>query len=73
MVQLGVKAAQAKKAVAGGRELWYNAGLLIHAAVPNRLLEEWGPLGRVQKHRQASRLTASVKYECIRPETEKDW
>ena len=59
MVQLGIKAARAKKVVAGGRGPWYNAGAShMHAAVQNRLLEEWGLLCLVQKHRQASRLTA---------------
>lgn len=55
MVQLGVKADRAKKAVAGGRGPWYNAGAShMHAAVPNRLLEKWGLLSLVQKHRQAN-------------------
>ena len=59
MVQLGVKADRAKKAVAGGRGPWYNAGAShMHAAVPNRLLEKWGLLCLVQKHRQANLLTS---------------
>jgi RNA-directed DNA polymerase len=59
MVQLGVKANRAKKAVAGGRGPWYNAGAShMHTAVPNRLLEKWGLLSLVQKHRQANLLTS---------------
>jgi RNA-directed DNA polymerase len=52
MVRLGVKPSRAKKAAAGGRGPWYNAGAShMHAAVPNRLLEKWGLLSLVQKHR----------------------
>ncbi len=59
MVKLGVKADRAKKAVTGGRSPWYNAGAShMHAAVPNRLLEKWGLLCLVQKHRQANPLTS---------------
>jgi len=59
MVQLGVKATRAKKAVAGGKGPWYNAGAShMHAAVPNRLLEKWGLLSLLQKHRQANLLTS---------------
>ena len=59
MVQLGVKADRAKKAVAGGRGPWYNAGAShMHAAVPNRLLEKWGLLCLVQKHRQSDLHTS---------------
>jgi RNA-directed DNA polymerase len=54
MVQLGVKADRAKKAAAGGRGPWYNAGAShMHAAVPNRLLTEWGLLSLLHRHRQA--------------------
>lgn len=59
MVQLGVKANRAKKAAAGGRGPWYNAGAShMHASVPNCLLEKWGLLCLVQKHRQANLLTS---------------
>lgn len=59
MVQLGVKPFRAKKAAAGGRGPWYNAGAShMHAAVPNRLLEKWGLLSLVQKHR---RLTLPIR------------
>jgi len=54
MVQLGVKVERAKKAAAGGRGPWYNAGSShMHAAVPNRLLSHWGLLSLLQKHRQS--------------------
>ena len=54
LVQLSVKAERAKKATAGGRGPWYNAGAShMHAAVPNRLLAEWGLLSLLQRHRRA--------------------
>ncbi|NOZ72602.1 MAG: group II intron reverse transcriptase/maturase [Chloroflexi bacterium] len=59
MVQLGVKQERAKKAAAGGRGPWYNAGAShMHAAVPNRLLKEWGLLSLLQKHRQTLLLSS---------------
>lgn len=55
MVQLGVKVERAKKAAAGGRGPWFNAGAShMHAAVPNRLLSHWGLLSLLQQHRQSS-------------------
>lgn len=55
MVGLGVKKERAKKAAAGGRGPWYNAGAShMHAAVPNRLLQEWGLLSLLQMNRRTS-------------------
>ena len=57
MVRLGVKQERAKKAAAGGRGPWYNAGAShMHAAVPNRLLQEWGLLSLLQMNRRTSVL-----------------
>jgi len=53
MVQLGVRVERAKKAAAGGRGPWYNAGAShMHAAVPNRLLSHWGLLSLLYQIRQ---------------------
>jgi len=52
MVQLGVKVERARKAAAGDRGPWYNAGAShMHAAIPNRLLTKWGLLSLLQRHR----------------------
>ena len=53
MVQYGVAQERAKKATAGGRGPWYNAGAShMHAAIPNRLLARWGLMSLLDKHRR---------------------
>ena len=45
LVRLGLDPARARKATAGGRGPWWNAGSShMHAAVTNRLLAHWGLL-----------------------------
>jgi RNA-directed DNA polymerase len=54
LVHYGVGRERARKATAGGRGPWYNAGAShMHAAIPNRLLTSWGLLNLLQRHRQA--------------------
>ena len=54
MVHLGVNPARARKAAAGGRGPWYNAGAShMHAVIPNRLLAKWGLMSLLQLHRKA--------------------
>jgi RNA-directed DNA polymerase len=52
LVALGVDAERARKATATGRGAWWNAGAShMHAAVPNRLLAEWGLLSLLDQLR----------------------
>lgn len=53
MVQHGVYPSRARKAAAGGRGPWFNAGAShMHTAIPNRLLAQWGLISLVQKHKK---------------------
>ncbi len=55
MIQLGVNPERARKAAAGGKGPWYNAGAShMHAAIPNQLLATWGLFSLLQMHRRAS-------------------
>lgn len=50
LVALGIWADRARKATATGRKAWWNAGSShMHAAIPNRLLAEWGLLSLLQR------------------------
>ena len=45
LVVLGLWAERARKATATGRKAWWNAGSShMHAAIPNKLLAQWGLL-----------------------------
>jgi len=45
LMALGIWAVRARKATATGRRAWWNAGSShMHAAIPNRLLAQWGLL-----------------------------
>jgi RNA-directed DNA polymerase len=50
LVALGIWADRARKATATGRKAWWNAGSShMHAAIPKRLLAQWGLLSLLQQ------------------------
>ena len=50
LVALGLWAERARKATATGRRAWWNAGSShMHAAIPNKLLAQWGLLSLLEQ------------------------